>query len=188
MRRRIGFLFICSAVIPIAIFASAAWACGTLTTISSSTRVAAPNQSITISGRNFGAIPANTPVEIRWNSRTGPKLNSADIIPQGGAFSVNVKVPASAKPGYYVVNATQFVSSTGKPKSGSPGRTTIQVKGAAVASAAPWGASNATGSGGPGLPDMPLLGIVLSAALLGTGLTLVARGRGQKATRPALGV
>jgi len=187
MRRRIGFLFICSAVIPIAVFASAAWACGTLTTISSSTKVAAPNQSITISGRNFGATPANTPVEIRWNSRTGPKLNSADIIPQGGTFSANVKVPASAKPGYYVVNATQFSSSTGKPKSGSPGRTTIQVKGAAVASAAPWGASNATGSGGgSGLPDMPLLGIVLSAALLGTGLTLVARG--QKATRPALGV
>lgn len=189
MRRRVGFLFICSAAIPIAIFASTAWACGALTTLSATPKVAAPNQSVTVSGRNFGAVPANTPVEIRLNSRTGPKLNTADIIPQGGAFTVNVRVPASARAGFYVLNAVQFSSTTGAPKSGSPGRTTMRVQGAPVAStASPWGAAGPTGSGGPGSPDLPLPGILLSVALLVAGLTLVARDRGKKATGRALGV
>lgn len=187
MRRRIGFLFICSAVIPIAVFASTAWACGSLTTLTSSTRVAAPNQSITLTGRNFGGVPPNTPVEIRWDTRTGQKLNSADIVPTGGTFNVNVRVPATATAGDHVVLATQYNATTGAPKSGSPGRTTIRVQGAAVASAAAWGPSSPTGTGGPG-PDVPLVGILLSAALLATGVTLVARDRGRKATRPVLGV
>ena len=139
MRRRIGFLFICAAAIPIAVFASTAWACGALTTLSSTPKVAAPNQSVEIKGRNFGSVPGSTPVEIRWNSRTGPKLNIADIVPQGGAFTVNVRVPANATPGFYVMNAVQFSSTTGAPKSGSPGRTTVRVQGAAVATASPWG-------------------------------------------------
>lgn len=189
MRRRIGFLFICSAVIPIAVFASAAWACGTLTTLSTSAKVAAPNQAVTLTGRNFGAVPTFTPVDIRWGSRTGPKLNSSPVVPQGGTFSVNVRVPAAAKPGDYVVNATQFNASTGAPKTGSPGRVTMKVQGAARASTAPWGAPAPTGGsgGGTGLPDMPLLGLLLSAGLLGTGATLVARGRG-RTTRPVHGV
>jgi hypothetical protein len=188
MRRRIGFLFICSAVVPIAIFASTAWGCGALTTLSSAQKVAAPGSTISLSGRNFGATPANTPVEIRWNSRTGQKLNTTDINPVSGAFTANVQVPADASPGWYVVNATQYSSSTGAPKSGSPGRTTVRVQGAAATSTHPFGATKPTGSGGNGTPDLPLLGILLSASLLAAGLTLVARGRGKKATRPVLGV
>ncbi|MDQ3647811.1 MAG: hypothetical protein M3433_04385 [Actinomycetota bacterium] len=185
MRRRVGFLFICSALIPIAVFASTAWACGALTTLTSNTRVAAPNQSITLTGRNFGAVPPNTAVQIRWDSRTGPKLGP-DLVPTGGTVTTNVNVPATATPGDHVILATQYNATTGAPKSGSPARTTVRVQGAAVASAAAWGPSNPTGSGGPG-PDLPFVGLLLSAALLATGVTLVARDRRQ-VTRPVLGV
>lgn len=189
MRRRVGFLFICSAAIPIAIFASAAWACGAYTTASATPKVAAPNQTITVSGRNYGAAPNFGPVQIRWNSRTGPVLQ--ELPPTSGssfAFTTNVQVPASTIPGWYLVAVTQYRISDGTAKSGSPGRTTVRVQGAAAGSTAPWGAANPTGSGGPGSPDLPLPGILLSVALLGTGLALVARGRGKKATRPVLGV
>lgn len=186
MRRRAGFLFICSAAVPIAIFASSAWACGVLTTITSDTKVAAPNQTITVSGRNFSNSSASvTPVELRWDSRTGTKLNDQEINVAGRAFSANVKVPSTAGAGWHVVNATQYNISTGAPVAGTPGRTTVRVQGAAVASTSPFGAAKPS-SGGPGSPDLPLAGILLSVALLATGLTLVARGRGRKAIRPAL--
>lgn len=188
MRRRVGFLFICSAAIPIAVFAATAWACGTLTTVSSSPKVAAPNQTIEVSGRNFSSATNFSAVQIRWASRTGTVLK--EVTPTGGAFTTDVKVPVSANAGWHVVNATQFNKDTGAAKSGSPGRTTVRVQGAAVGSAAPWGAGTPTGSGGPDGPGgLPLPGILLSAALLATGLTLIGRrGRGRKTTRPALGV
>ena len=186
MRRRIGFLLMCSATIPVAVFAATAWGCGALTTLKSSDSVAAPGQTITLTGRNYGNTPANSNVQIRWNGRTGPVL--AEATPVSGAISVPVTVPASAKPGWYVVAATQFVTATGNPKSGSPGRTTVRVQGNAVTSATPWGAGTPTGSGGSGSPDLPLPGILLSVALLAAGMTLVARDRAsKKATRPVLG-
>jgi hypothetical protein len=189
MRRRIGFLFICSAAVPIAVFASTAWGCGALTTLSSTPKVAAPGQTIQVSGRNYGATPGNTPVQIRWNSRTGPALEGGEsLVPAGGVITANVKVPANATPGWYVLNAVQFSSTTGAAKSGSPGRTTVRVQGSAQSSTTPFGATTPTGSGGSGSPDVPLPGILLSAALLATGLTLVARGRAKKANRPVLGV
>ena len=190
MRRRIGFIFICSAAIPIAVFAATAWGCGALTTLSSSPKFSAPNGTISVTGRNFSTSSSFTGVQIRWNSRTGPVLKEvslAELQAGGGAFTTNVQVPASASPGWYVVNATQFNATTGAPKSGSPGRTTVRVQGSAASSAAPWGAAKPTGSSGPGTPDVPLPGILLSVALLATGLGLVARDRGKKASRPALG-
>jgi hypothetical protein len=188
MRRRIGFLFICSAVVPIAIYASAAWACGALTTLNASTNVAAPGATVTVNGRNFGATPANTPVQIRWNSRTGPVLQGGDnLTPTGGAISANVQIPANAAPGWYVLNAVQYNATTGAPKSGSPGRTTVRVQGAAAGSTNPFGATK-PGAGGDGGSGLPLPGILLSFALLATGLTLVARDKRKKATRPVLGV
>jgi len=187
MRRRVGFLFICSAAIPIAIFASAAWACGALTTLKSSPSVAAAGGTVTVTGRNFGAGPTWGPVQIRFNSRTGPVLK--EIAPSTGnsfAFTDTVQVPAGTEPGWYVINATQSRVSDGIPKSGSPGRSTVRVQGAgAGSSTAPWGA--APTSGGSGGLDLPLPGILLSVALLATGLALVSRDRGKKATQAVLG-
>ncbi|MGH8571619.1 MAG: hypothetical protein ACREX8_03460 [Gammaproteobacteria bacterium] len=186
MRRRVGFLFICSAAIPIAIFAATAWACGTLTTLSSSPKAAAPNGTITVTGRNYGAVPANTNVQLRWNSRSGPIIK--EVTPAELLTGTQVAVP-NVSPGWYVINATQFNATTGVAKTGTPGRTTVRVQGTAASSNAPWGAAKPTGSGGPGgSPDLPLPAVLLSAALLATGLILVARGRGKKATRPVLGV
>ncbi len=191
MRRRVGFLFIIGAAIPVAVFASTAWACGALTTLHASASVVAPNQVISVTARNFAAGPAaggtNSPVQIRWASRDGEVLEE---VPEGGSrgdsITRNVRVPANAAPGWYVINATQFTA-TGAPKSGSPARTTVRVQGAAAPGAtAPWGGGTPT-SAGPGSPDLPLPGILLSVALLATGLTLVFRDRGRKATRPALG-
>jgi len=189
MRRRIGFLFICCAAIPVAVFASTAWACGALTTLKADKSVAAPNEDVTLTARNFAPGPAATPagtstaVQIRWGSRTGPVLKE---VPEGGSlFTTTVKVPASATPGWYVINATQFNATTGVPKSGSPARTTVRVQGAAVGSTAPWGGAAPT-SGGPGGPDLPLPGILLSVALLATGMTLVFRDKGRKKATPTV--
>ena len=189
MRRRIGFLFIIFAAVPVAVFASTAWGCGVLTTLSAQKAVVAPNEVINVSGRNYAAGPAsggsNTPVQIRWASRSGSILTE---VPQGGTFTVPVRIPASATPGWYVLNATQFNATTGVPRSGTPGRTVVRVQGAPVSgsSSAPWGAATPT-SGGPGGPEVPLPGLLLSVALLATGLTLVLRDRGKKAGRAALG-
>jgi len=185
MRRRIGFLLMCSATIPVAVFAATAWGCGALVTLKASDSVAAPGETITVSGRNYGNPPTNSAVSIRWNGRTGDVLTTAT--PTAGAISVPVTIPASAKPGWYVVAATQYNVNTGIAKSGSPGRTTVRVQGNAVSSSAPWGAAKPTGAGGSGSPDLPLPGILLSVALLASGMALVARDRGKKATRPALG-
>jgi len=193
MRRKVGFLFICCAAIPIAVFASTAWACGALTTLKVNTSVAAPNQSITLTGANFGPVPpprptatAHTPVQIRWGSRTGPVVGTVD--PALGKFSTSVRVPSSATPGYYVINAVQNRVDNGLPKSGSPARTVVRVQGAAVAgSTSPWGGGATPTSGGPGSPDLPLPGILLSVALLASGLTLVFRDKGKKVSRQVLG-
>jgi len=186
MRRRVGFLFICSAVIPITVVAATAWACGTLTTLSSSPKVTTPGGTLTITGRNWGAVPPNTNVQLRFDSRTGRVLK--EVTPAELLTGAQVAVPASATPGWHVIVATQFNATTGVAKSGSPGRTVVRTQGNAASSSAPWGAAKPTGSGGPGGLDLPLPGILLSVALLATGLTLVARDRGKKAIRPAVGV
>ncbi len=191
MRRRVGFLFIICAAIPVAVFASTAWACGALTTLHANTSVAAPNAVIDMTGRNFGAGPQAAPpgefsdVQIRLDSRSGRILAS---VPEGRSFTRSVRLPRDTPAGWHVVVATQFNTLTGVPKSGSPARTTIRVQGAPVpgATGAPWGGAAPT-SGGPGSPDLPLPGILLSVALLATGLTLVFRDRGRKAARSALG-
>jgi hypothetical protein len=189
MRRRIGFLFICSAAIPIAVFAATAWGCGSLTTLQSSPKAAAPGATINVTGRNFSTSTSFSPVQIRWNSRTGQIIKEVALTTaSGGAFSENVQIPAGIAPGWYVVNATQYNLTNGTPKSGSPARTTVRVQGSGASSAAPWGAAKPTGTSGPGTPDLPLPGIILSVALLATGLALVARDRGKKVSRTALGV
>ncbi len=197
MQRRLGILFIaCAAILVAAV--STAWACGVLATLKVGPRAASPGQTVTVTGKNYGQVSAgNSEVSIRWKSRTGAVLGTT--VPDArGSIRATVQVPQNARRGSYVVMATQTTAS-GAPKSGTPGRTTVRVKKGAAqgAAAAPWGsagptapggseASLALDAGGSGSPTVPtLLGIVLSLALLGTGLTLVARGRA--ASRPSLG-
>ena len=194
--RRIGFVLICSAAIPLVI-AATAWACGVLAFLKLDTSVARPGQLVTATGGNYGQVSSNSPVSIRLDSRRGPVLATATPDP-GGKINTTFNVPATARTGWHVIMATQTTSS-GTPKSGTPGRTTLRIQGAAKGSSGPvaaWGPSKPTGPGGSeasvgsaGTPAVlpTLLGILASLALLGTGLTLVRRGRARAADRPALG-
>ena len=190
-RRRVGFLLIFGALVPLAV-AATAWACGVLATLKTDSTVAAPGTTLTVTGANYSNdMDAFSPVQIRWNSRTGPVIGQA--VPVGGRISTQVQVPAGSTPGWYVLNGTQNRISDGSPKSGTPGRTTLRVQGAAAGAASPWsstpggGAAVSVGGGSNGPPLVPtLLGVVLSLGLLGSGLTLVSRSR--KANRPLLGL
>ena len=195
MRRRLGFLLIFGAAISLVV-ASTAWACGVLATLKVNSSVGAPNQELTATGKNYSSSASASPVQIRWNSRNGQVLQNNATPDASGNITTTFRVPANANPGWYVVMATQTVN--GVPKSGTPGRTTLRVEGAA-AQVAPWSSSKPTGPGGAGAsvaldpapsgsPALPtLLGIVLSLGLLGGGLTLIGRGRNRTATRPPLG-
>ena len=174
------------ALVPLAV-AATAWACGVLATLKVDKPVAAPGQQLQVTGANYDNNMTNfTPVQIRWNSRTGPQIGQAT--PVGGRIDTQVTVPANAEPGWYALNGTQYNVNTGAPKSGTPGRTTLRVQGAAAAASSPWGQAPGGGAtvavgGGPGGPPLlpTLLGVALSLGLLASGLTLVSRSRTRKA-------
>ena len=192
-RRRVGFLLIFGALVPLAV-AATAWACGVLATLKTDKAVAAPGEVLNVSGINYSSNMADfTPVQIRWNGRTGQQIGQA--IPVATRISTEVRVPAGVSAGWYSLNATQYRLDDGTPKSGTPGRTTLRVQGAAAAASSPWGSAPGGGAtvavgGGPGGPPLvpTLLGVALSLGLLGSGLTLVSRSRTRKANRPLLGV
>ncbi len=196
-RRRLGLTLIFGAGISLAAV-STAWACGVLATLKLNASTAAPGQTLTATGANYSPSPSFSAVSIRWDSRTGAVLKETAPDPSG-RINTTFNVPANATAGSHVVMATQTRLSDGTPKSGTPGRTSLQVQGTA-ASASPWSSSKPSGPGGSGAsvvaldgagsasPTFPtLLGIALSLALLGTGLTLVGRGRTRTANRPSLG-
>jgi hypothetical protein len=181
------------ALIPLAV-ASTAWACGLLASLKSSATVANPGQTVTVTGTNYSNdVVTNTPVQIRWNSRTGPVIE--DAIPVQGRINEQVTLPTGVSPGWYQLTATQNRISDGQPRQGTPGRTTIRIQGAGAAAASPWGAGPGGGAtvaldGDPGAPALlpTLAGVLLSLGLLGGGLTLVGRGRTRRANRPLPGV
>lgn len=190
-RRRAGFLLIFGALVPLAV-AATAWACGVLATLVADKSVASPGTTLTVSGVNYSNdMTAFTPVQIRWNSRTGQILETA--IPTAGRIQQEVTIPPGTAPGWYSLNATQYSNTTGAAKSGTPGRTTVRVQGAGTSSATPWsnpggGVPVNVGDGPGGPPLLPtLLGVMLSLGMLAGGLTLVSRSRTRKANRPLLG-
>ena len=184
MRRRVGVLFIILAAVPLAVFASTAWGCGILATLTPSKATAAPGETISVTGRNFSTASASTTdVQVRLDSRDGQVLANH---PGGSEWTQEVRLPANTAPGWHVLVATQYNLSTGVPRAGTPARATVRVQGTPVGgTSAPWGVATPT-SGGPGSPDVPLPGILLSVAMLATGLTFVFRDRAKKARRPAV--
>jgi hypothetical protein len=198
MRRRVGQLFIFGAAAPLVILVSSAWACGVLATLKAAPSTAAPGQTVQASGVNYSdAVGVTfTPVQVRLDSRTGDVLQ--EVTPVAGRFSTTFQVPASAGPGDHLLIATQSRLTDGTPKAGTPGRTTMQVVGAAAGSSAPaaspWSGSNPGAPGGSGASAdardagyAPLLGIGLSLVLLSIGVTLVVRDRATRGRRPLLG-
>lgn len=85
-------------------------ACANLATLSLSAPAGKPGATITMTGASF-VVPrastglATTPVVVRWRSQDGPVL--AEAVPdRHGSISATVTIP-DAKPGYYVIVATQ---------------------------------------------------------------------------------
>lgn len=190
-RRRVGLLLIFGAAIPLVV-AATAWACANLTTLRLDTRAAAPGTDVSGVGRNYSS--AGSLVTVRLG-RKGPVLWEGPPAGSRGKITPTFKVPA-VKPGSYVIVATQSTA-TGSPVAGTPGRASLRIKRATAGSSqAPastsWASPRQSRPGGPeaapaaGNADarvLPaLMGIVLSLALLGSGLALV--GRARAAYRP----
>jgi hypothetical protein len=126
MRRRVGLFLVIGSVLPL-VAVSAAWACGVLATLKLDTKVAAPGEAITATGKNYTTAAGSTPVVLHLKSRTGTTL--ASTTPNAsGRISTTFPLPESLDPGWYVIVATQYLAS-GSPKSGTPGRTTLRVTG-----------------------------------------------------------
>lgn len=195
-RRRIGFLFIFGAAVPLAV-AAAAWACGNLATLNVSPKVGGAGTTVTASGTNYRTTTGISNIEIHLDTRDGPVLKS---IPPAESFTTDVTIPAGTSAGYHLLVATQYTA-TGVPVSGTPGRTTFRVAGAsgtsAVPAASPWSSAKPPGgseaairvdAGDPSGPALPaLLALALSLGLLGVGVKLVRSGGFRAQQQPLLG-
>lgn len=188
MKRKIGLFLVFGAALPL-VAAAAAWACGSLATLSLSTKIASPGQTITVTGKNYSSSLNASAVEIRLKSRTGEILETTRPDSTNKILET-VILPTSLSPGWYVVLATQTLN--GVPKSGTPGRATIRVQGAQSSAAAtgPWSSP----PGPPAAGDGPLgglaplaLGALLSLIMLASGWTLVGRAKRAVPT-PQLGI
>ena len=185
MRRRLGFLLIFGGAVSLAV-ASTAWACANLATLRLDTRAAAPGTDVSGIGRNYSQ--AGSLVTVRLG-RKGPVLWEGPPVGSRGKITPTFKVPA-VKRGSYVIVATQSTA-TGAPVPGTPGRASLRISGPAAGSSqahpSSWASPGPSGPAAPeaaptgqngGAPVLPTLaGVLLSVALLGGGLTLVARAR-----------
>jgi len=189
MKRKIGLALVFGAALPLAV-ASVAWACGVLATLSSDVKVAAPGQVVTFSGKNYGTAPSAGPISFRLKSRSGTVVKEIPA-PTTDKIATTFAIPADTSPGWYVVLATQN-SSSGVPKAGTPGRTTIRVQGSAQSSVAgaPWGSPNSSGpaaqAGGGSLLAILFAG-ALSLTMLAGGWKILNR-RGRTANQPQFSV
>lgn len=188
MKRKVGLFLVFGAALPLAV-ASAAWACGVLATLSIDTKVAAPGQAITVTGKNYSntADGGPSPVAIRLKSRTSDAITTINAA--GGQINKTFALPESTPPGWYVVLATQTLAN-GNPKSGTPGRTTLRVQGSADKSAAvapPWASNNTSGPATGSAGNQSLLAILFAAALslsmLVGGWSLLNRRNGRTGTK-----
>lgn len=193
MKRKLGLILVFGAALPLAV-ASAAWACGVLATLSVNTKVASPGQTVTVTGKNWGTAAGSTPVTIRLKSRTGQVLTTT-AAQAGGGISETFALPTSLSPGWYVILGMQSVNGTAK--TGTPGRTTIRVQGAAqgaAVAAAPWGSSTPAGpaasaasTGGSGSLIAIMLAATLSLTMLVGGWKILSRAS-RSAAEPQFGV
>jgi hypothetical protein len=180
-----GLLLVFGAMVPLAA-ASVAWACGTLTTLKLNTKVASPGQSLTATGKNYSGAAGASAVTISLQTRNGAVLASTPANPDG-TINQAFSLPGTLSPGWYVVIAKQF-NANGTPKTGTPGRTTLRVQGAAAAAATPWSSQPTSPTGSSGQPAAPIaLAALFSLAMLAGGWMLVGR-RSRSPREPQFGV
>lgn len=194
MRRRVGFILVFGAALPLTI-ASVAWACGVLATVQVDKRVAAPGETVTVTGSNWGTREGNSAVTIRLSTRDGQVLATTPALP-GGKINETIALPRSLSPGWYILVGTQ-TNADGTPKAGTPGRTNLRIQGSAAAAgaaASPWGAgdpsapaASAAGAGGGQSLLAILLAGGLSLTMLAGGWKLLSR-RSSTVGQPQLGI
>jgi hypothetical protein len=188
MKRKFGLFLVFGAMLPLAA-ASVAWACGTLAVVKLNTKVASPGQALIATGKNFSSAPGASAVTISLQSRSGQVLATTSPA-SDGKINQPFSLPSSLSPGWYVVIATQF-NANGTPKTGTPGRTTLRVQGAASRAdgAAPWSSQPTIGGGSGGQPIVTmLLAAILSLTMLAGGWMLVGRRSRRTVTEPQFGV
>jgi hypothetical protein len=93
----IAFVVAAALLVPAAV----AWACVPQATVSAQPASGASGTQTTVSGQEWASMP----VEIRWDSASGPMLTTV----QGPSFSVAVTVPQAAD-GHHLVVAVQRFS------------------------------------------------------------------------------
>ncbi|MGH2809250.1 MAG: hypothetical protein ACRDIA_00025 [Actinomycetota bacterium] len=149
--------------------ASVAWACTAQFYLSQVTPSAVPSRA---SVSLVGATPEQTPVEIRWNTETGPRVDTA-VTRSGSSFSSQVTVPDSTPGVYYLV-----VVSNGRKLASAPIQVTDslgQAGSSARAAGDLWTGFDADQPSTDGLggvskaPGGPKAGLLLGAGLLAVG-------------------
>lgn len=156
--------------IPLTVVATA-YACANLMSAKLNRAAASPTTQVQFMGRNFNSNAAASAVSIRWNGRNG-KVLFAGRPSRDGKLSTKFTVP-EAKPGYYMVLATQ-IGPNGKPAAGSPARAVLRVVRSTGSANSSVVAAPVT-PGGPAGPSAPLaIGLGLSGILLVGSLATVA--------------
>lgn len=163
--------------IPLAVVATA-YACANLASAKLNRAAATPGTKVSFMGRNFNSNAAASPVTIRWNGRGGQVLATARPA-SNGKVSTTFTVPR-AKPGYYVVLATQ-IGPNGRPAAGTPGRAPLRV-GVSRKSNSTVVVAPVTTGGGPAAPLALPVGLGISAFALIGGLTAMAVRRRRSAS------
>ncbi len=104
--------------------AAVAWACIPVATLEASPTEVKPGQQVTVTGAQYGE---KSPVVIRFNALDGPVL--ASLTPaKDGLVNGTVTIPADARPGNYVLVATQEAV-RGETTWGVPSRALVRVVG-----------------------------------------------------------
>ena len=147
---------------------AAAFACTNLAALNLSSNSGQAGSQVTVTGSAFARAPKNTPVDLHWNGINGPVLTSVTPDAAGAIGPLNVNIPADAKPGNYVIVATQTEIATGLTPGGLPSRAGFQVLGPGATPTA------ATEVGSTGTSTSGVSGgfIALSVALGVSGLLL----------------
>ena len=170
-RKKLGLGLMGTAAAVVLVGASA-FACTNLAALNLSSASGQAGTQVTVTGSAFARAPRNTPVDLRWNGINGPIMQSVAPDAAGAIGPLNLTIPADAKPGYYVIVATQTEIATGLTPGGLPSRAGFQVVG-------PGGApSAAAATVSTGSTDTGISGgfVALSVALGVSGLLLFALG------------
>ena len=168
-RRRFAILAAVGIVgAPLAVVATA-FACANLASVKLDHAGATPGTQVSFTGRNFNSNAAASAVQMRWNRRNGAVLLETRAA-AGGKIRGTLTVPSDARPGTYIIVATQ-TGPNGKIAAGTPGRAPLKIRAASSSSVV---AAPVSPTGGPGTPLPLVAGLgVLALALLG-GVSIIA--------------